>query len=74
MLSSGVALTVSLQPYMYMSKQVYSEDMYPVYSPLPWLHTPRLRLGVTIVAEDIWGAYLPRRCGISDLYHVTAAV
>ncbi len=32
----------------------YSEDMHPVYPPLPWLHTPRLRLGVTTVAEDIW--------------------
>ncbi len=32
----------------------YSEDMHPVYTPLPWLHTPRLRLGVTTVAEDIW--------------------
>ncbi len=28
--------------------------MHPVYPPLPWLHTPRLRLGVTTVAEDIW--------------------
>ncbi len=25
----------------------YSEDMHPIYPPLPWLHTPRLRLGVT---------------------------
>ena len=32
----------------------YSEDMHPIYPPLPWLHTPRLRLGVTTVAEDIW--------------------
>ncbi len=24
--------------------------------------------------EDIRGAYPPRRCGISDLYHVTAAL
>ena len=32
----------------------YSEDMHPIYPPLPWLHTPRLRLGVTMVAEDIW--------------------
>ena len=24
------------------------------YAPLPWLHTPRLRLRVTTVAEDIW--------------------
>ena len=28
--------------------------MHPIYPPLPWLHTPRLRLGVTTVAEDIW--------------------
>ncbi len=32
----------------------YSEDMHPVYPPLPWLHTAWLRLGVTTVAEDIW--------------------
>ncbi len=32
----------------------YSEDMHPIYPPLPWGHTPRLRLGVTTVAEDIW--------------------
>ncbi len=32
----------------------YEEDMHPVYPLLPWLHTPRLRLGVTTVAEDIW--------------------
>ncbi len=32
----------------------YSEDKHPVYPLLPWLHTPRLRLGVTTVAEDIW--------------------
>ena len=32
----------------------YSEDMHPIYPPLPWLHTPRLRLGVTTIAEDIW--------------------
>ena len=24
------------------------------HPPLPWLHTPWLRLGVTMVAEDIW--------------------
>ncbi len=29
--------------------------MHPTYPPyIPWLHTPRLRLGVTTVAEDIW--------------------
>ncbi len=27
--------------------------MHPVYSLLLWLHTPRLRLGVTTIAEDI---------------------
>ena len=32
----------------------YSEDIHPIYPPLPWLDTPRLRLGVTTVAEDIW--------------------
>ncbi len=26
----------------------------PVYPPLQSLHTPRLPLGVTTVAEDIW--------------------
>ncbi len=29
---------------------------------------------VTMVTEDIQGAYPPSRCGISDLYHVTAAL
>ncbi len=28
--------------------------MHPIYPPLQWLHTPRLRLGVNTVAEDIW--------------------
>ncbi len=32
----------------------YSEDMHPIYPPLLWLHTPRLRLGVTTVTEDTW--------------------
>ncbi len=32
----------------------YEEDMHPAYPPLLWLHTPRLRLRVTTVAEDIW--------------------
>ena len=47
----------------------YSEDMHPIYPPLPWLHTPRLRLGVTTVAEDIWvhilllGVVYPIRIG-----------
>ncbi len=38
--------------------------------------TPRRSRGVciTTVAEDIRGAYPPSRCGISDLYHVTAAL
>ncbi len=29
---------------------------------------------VTMVADDIWGAYPLSRRGISDLYHVTAAL
>ncbi len=39
----------------------YSEDMHPVYPPLPWLHTPRLRHG----RGGYIGAYPPLRCGIS---------
>ncbi len=40
--------------------------MHPVYPPLPWLHTPWLRLGVTTVAElGYMSAYPPRRCGIT---------
>ncbi len=38
----------------------YEEDMHPVYPPLPWLHTPWLRLGVTTVAEYICNRYSMR--------------
>ncbi len=39
-----------------------------MYAPhISWLHTPRLRLGVTTVEEVIMGAYPPRRCGRDGL-------
>ncbi len=44
----------------------YSEDMHPVYLPLPWLHTPRSNHG----SGGYMGAYPPRRCGISYTYTV----
>ncbi len=41
---------------------------------LPWLLRGVAEGNVTTVAEDIRGAYPPSRSGISDLYHVTAAL
>ncbi len=45
-----------------------------ISSAIPWLLRGVAEGYVTTVAEDIRGAYPPRRCGISDLYHVTAAL
>ncbi len=47
--------------------------MHP-YILLPWLLQGVVEGYVTMVAEDIWGAYPPSRCGIFDLYHVTAVL
>ena len=44
-----------------------------IYPLLPWLLQGVAEGYVTTVA-DIRGAYPPSRCGISDLYHVTAAL
>ena len=32
----------------------YSEDMHPIYPPIPWLLRGRAEGYVTTVAEDIW--------------------
>ena len=46
----------------------------PIYPLLPWLLWGVTEGYVTMVAEDIQGAYPPSRCGISDLYHMTASL
>ncbi len=48
----------------------YEEDMHPYIL----RYRGYSEAYVTMVAEDIRGAYPPRTCGISDLYHVTAAL
>ncbi len=72
MLSDGVTLTVSmLCNFMCLCLNKYTRRTCTQYI---LRYRGYILFGVTIVAEDIWGAYLPRRCGISDLYHMTAAL
>ncbi len=55
---------------MYRIYHTYEEDMHPYIL----RYRGYSEAYVTTVAEDIRGAYPPSSCGISDLYHVTAAL
>ena len=68
-------LTNNPKHYTARTSNIYTARYAPIiYPPLPWLLRGGAEGYVTMVAEDIWGAYPQSRCGISDLYHVTAAL